>query len=301
MIVALLKLVIVKGAHVAPRSQVVAKWNEVNDSFYQQEEYDYLAPDHYVRGEYRKLQDKYKQVLREVKKDQETGNKSGKSGEISELYSLVKQIFDDIDEMEEEKNDKVGQKHRMEETESSLLAIKKPHLPQHGWGKRKLLNGSSTNTSAKTSPSDKGAAGSSFEQTMMAIIQQQLNQNVPNSYPSKKADEDLVKQQMLSYIQREQLDVESLFDVEEADEETGKVMALLKKIQLRVLVGVYCTRGKSFSADAFYEKLSQLNIPVLYQLQIYDTLEQWRTICLHNFSNEEEVEIWSPSMQGKSE
>ena len=59
----LLNLVITEGAHVAKKSEISQKWSAVNDAFFNQNEAVSWRDELYKKGDYRKLRDKYKQVI----------------------------------------------------------------------------------------------------------------------------------------------------------------------------------------------------------------------------------------------
>lgn len=272
MVKSLLKIVIVNGAHLASRGTVTAKWNEVNDNFFRQEEYDYLEKDHYVPGEYRKLQDKYKSVIKEVKQNMETGNKSGQTGELSELYLLVKQIYDDIDEMEELKGEASARKRRLNEHEQTLLFNNEIEKPNHGWGRRKLLDGSIVESTGKGS----SKSTPNFNDTMLELVQRKMSQEGMSHVNVRAVDEDVIKEQMLQWIDSTHKNVFDLLSLEEGDVEGEKALSILRKISLKAIISLYCTRGLAFKAEFFYDKMDRLSISFLYALQIYSTLEEWR-------------------------
>jgi hypothetical protein len=60
--------------------------------------------DHYVKGNPRKIRDKYKQVLKQTKDFMDAGNTSAmESSDTSATFKLSKQIHDEMEDKEEEK------------------------------------------------------------------------------------------------------------------------------------------------------------------------------------------------------
>ena len=90
--------VLSSGAHIAPRDKVTAKWNEVNDNFFNHELSSAIKEKHYTRGKFRKLRDKY---------EISTGNKSKYEGDVSQVYKRIKQAIDEEEAHEEALKDKV--------------------------------------------------------------------------------------------------------------------------------------------------------------------------------------------------
>ena len=97
--IVLFQTVQVVGAHIAQtKEDSGAKWNEVNDTYFNLASIKQLKSKHYKKDEYRKIKEKFGRTMKSVKKDIETGNQSGKSGDLSPLYKLVHQIEIEIED-----------------------------------------------------------------------------------------------------------------------------------------------------------------------------------------------------------
>ena len=87
--------IILIGAHIAGRSEVTAKWNQVNDDFFNNELCVDIKEVHYVPGKYRKLRDKYDREKEIAQKEMRRGNKSKYEGNVSNLYKNIKKAIDE--------------------------------------------------------------------------------------------------------------------------------------------------------------------------------------------------------------
>lgn len=107
MVISLLKIVQITGAHVASGKKSTAAWCEVNRTFFAQEEnLPFKKEKHYKcdtqgKDDFRKLRDKFNSTMADVTDDINTGNQSGKEGDLSPLYQLVMQITNEIDDADE--------------------------------------------------------------------------------------------------------------------------------------------------------------------------------------------------------
>ena len=100
--------VLSSGAHIAPRDKVTAKWNEVNDNFFNHDELcSAIKEKHYTRGKFRKLRDKYEREKTNAHHEMSTGNKSKYEGDVSQVYKRIKQAIDEEEAHEEALKDKV--------------------------------------------------------------------------------------------------------------------------------------------------------------------------------------------------
>ena len=99
--------VITSGAHIASRDTVKAKWNTVNDNFFNHELCASIRGKHYTKGNHRKIRDKYKREKAIAQHEMSKGNKSKYEGEVSQLYKNIKQAIDEEEEHAEELNFKV--------------------------------------------------------------------------------------------------------------------------------------------------------------------------------------------------
>ena len=98
---------ILTGAHIAGRSEVKAKWNQVNDDFFNNELCVDIKEVHYVPGKYRKLRDKYDREKELAEKEMRRGNKSKYEGSVSNLYKNFKKAIDEEEAHEEALKNKV--------------------------------------------------------------------------------------------------------------------------------------------------------------------------------------------------
>lgn len=135
MVETLLTLVISTGAHLAVGQNATTKWLEVYKLFFENEEAlpykaKFYKVDQLGKANPRNVRDKYSDVLIEVSKDMETGNKSAKEGdEMTKIYKLVKQIKDEIDNKEEDKQAvklvQAEDKEKLESNEEKILGVGK--------------------------------------------------------------------------------------------------------------------------------------------------------------------------------
>ena len=74
----LLNIIIIEGAHIAKKSEITKKWNAVNEGFFNQNEALPWKAELYKKDDFRKLRDKFKQVMASTKADIDTGNQNPK-------------------------------------------------------------------------------------------------------------------------------------------------------------------------------------------------------------------------------
>lgn len=247
MLVILLNIVLVKGAHISPRNKINEVWNDVLNEFFSQEELLRHREAHYRPNDYRKIKDKYHLTLKMVKTDIDKGNQSGKEGEQSTLYKFVKQILDEVDEAEEGKTQQKANKAEMEAVEETLL--------------RKMRGSKRKSESGSDEKEHKSI--NSFETQLINFTSRQQQNFGEEEFEAEKA--------LMRYIDNEKYTVEQLFI--NMDEHTKM---LLDEITMRVIINLYCSKGEKFGPKYFKESMKEMEVSPLACHKIYTTLEEWR-------------------------
>jgi len=235
----LLNLVITEGAHIAKKSDIIKKWNSINDSFFNQNETQGFKAEMYKKDDPRKLRDKYKQVMASCKAEIERGNLSGKSGDLSMQYELVKQIMMEIDDDEEEE---ATEKAKKDATKKALndIEIKVQGSNRPNPLKKRDLEGNIVDNSDPTRKPKRD----SFEEQLVLWMQAKST-GVTQPLPEHNLA-TVTKGKILNYINTNNISLEMLLEaaeIHDADEET---VAALYSIGIKVLVDLYCTRETNF-------------------------------------------------------
>ena len=187
MITTLLNLIVVKGVHLASRTEVKDLWNELHEDIYLNPSFAGYKAIHYKKGDYRYLRDTFKRVLATVSEDMRSGNKSKYSGDLSKQYSLVEQIVNEMNEQNElkesKKEDAAEFEKLLEETEAKVLRKKE-------YGKRKDVDGNLTDYSE-----GKRRAGNPTDEAI-AVMADAIKASI-----ASKVDEGKVEKDIMTWIQ----------------------------------------------------------------------------------------------------
>ena len=283
MVVTLLNLVIVKGAHVAVGKKSTEKWSEVYNCFFADEEVAPYKALHFKVDEKtgkvnpRKIRDKFDTTLVKVTKDIESGNQSGKEGDLNEIYRLVKQISDDINEFEETKNDTkekhAADKAQLNNVESLVLNGTKKRANENSSIRVKHADGSITVDGAREQKAKKKRESNSFswesqmgelvkiEKAKLAMAQTiPSNVQLPVVSPHAIVAYDVEELQISSYIAQYNITAERfLLEAYQGTKEDppASVSESVRKMGgLHVLVSVYCSRG--FDFDKMQKELEMM-------------------------------------------
>lgn len=256
----LLNLVIVNGGHIAKASERATLWEKINNEFFALPEASMLE-DHYVRGNPRKIRDKYNQVLKQTKEFMASGNTSAmESADTSALFKLSKQIYDEMEEKEEEKEAGVALKRALDDNESFIL----------GGGKHAKTiasSGSSVISSGSRSEGGGKPKRDSFDAVLMSYLENKMN-------PSKNIErpEDNIEILLEQFCKTNKKDIASL--LAEASIKDEATTQILQELGLDTICSIYCS-GK-FEANNFKEPLKEMGVPPLSYHKLFCIMQKWR-------------------------
>jgi len=213
MILSLLKLVQVTGAHLKSGKKSTTAWCSVAEKFFQQEELEPYRAKHYKvdaegSADFRKLREFYNKTIKDVNADIATGNQSGKEGDLSAIYQTVKQLTMEFSDATETaaviKQKKSDDAHLLAATEEVVLLE-----PQNGTKKRanentavkiRNLDGSIT-VDVERAAKKQASRPPTLENKFMQLIEHELNA----VKHSPEALVDSVKQKMLMYVEQNKI------------------------------------------------------------------------------------------------
>ena len=265
MVTTLLNIVILKKAHLSGGCKGVKEiWNDVNNAFFAQSFMDQYRAAHYKADNHRKIRDKFENILNEVQKDIETGNQSGKDGELSEKYLLVQQIKEEIDDQDAEKATNGELKRKLDANADEILKRAKVLKPVEGFGRRKSLDGSTSDSKGSDSSNSKNTM-TSFDEKLLSFLEKDKS--------TATCPEEDVEKTMAEWIERRG---KSELDLLSEGKMPVELFPTLDYIGMDVILNIYCSRSLNFSPIYFKEQLTLLNIGVLETHKIYKVFDKWR-------------------------
>ena len=265
----LLNIIIIEGAHIAKKSEITKKWNAVNEGFFNQNEALPWKAELYKKDDFRKLRDKFKQVMASTKADIDTGNQSGKSGDLEPQYELVKQIMIDIEENEEEEIEK---KKKEDDTKKALNDIEgKAQGNRPNPLKKRDLDGNITDNS---DPSKK-IKRDSFDEKLLRWMDDRSTSKTSAS-ASSVVNESFTKGKLLNFVADTNTSLEMMLNQAEITDADEDQVGQLYRIGMKVLIDIYCTRGWNFSSTAFRNEMKEMGLEPVIAHKLFVLLEEWR-------------------------
>jgi hypothetical protein len=276
----LMHQVLIKGGHLTNGANVTLVWNQVLEGFFLQPEIAGYKPTHYTPNDFRSIRTHYTTMFAAYERDVISGNTSGRSGDRTEIYRDLKQIMEDISIMEEEKTAKTALEAQLASDEAEALAdgalyggMKKPI---NGWGKKKHLDGTITDSRATDptrnilAPSKPRDAKFEFEKEIMGFLR---SGGAPPTAPVgppvvHTAPEEVVEREMTRYIKhfglgRHEVAMSAVSQGEAHLAQYSSMMEVLDTITVGVLVSVYCTRNLDFKAAPIKVEYKELGLGAL--------------------------------------
>lgn len=252
-------------AHTAPRNSVTAKWNAVNNDFFNHgESGKRLKDDFYVEGTFRCLRDKFTREKDAAIKEMEKGNKSKYDGdEISLKYKLLKQLIDEeaaADELSKNKNDEIAKgQAKLREIEEQL----KGKVNKNDYGKRKAMSGEITdNTDASKKP--KGLK--SLDIAMMNALE----------VLTGEGDEGIIEEKMLRWVATKNKSMEDLLlESKIPDAMRGPALDLLEALEFPTLLNLFCEKGAKFTPTGFKKNMHDMGVVPFVYHKIFAQLTAW--------------------------
>jgi len=259
------KFVLMRTVHLAG-SHINGNWLEVNETFFAQPCAAELKEKHYAIDDDRKIRRAYSNILSETNRFMLCGNKSKNGDDLSPLFEEVKAINAEIEEHERLKDAEVANRRELgqaldanEEVVLKGTGLKKGSNPL----RVKNLDGTISDASDNRAPKY-----TSFETALL---------NIASSKPTANSTiESGVEKRIWSWIVTSGKDISSL--LEEGDVDVIATQRLTR-IGLKVMVKIYCTRGKYFDADHFETKMSAMGVDNLSCYQVFGALESWRELA----------------------
>jgi hypothetical protein len=224
-------------------------WTKINLDFFNLPDLKCYKSDHFIQGDtreaYRKLKDQMKIILNDCLKYKESGNLSAQlNSEPSALFKYAETISLEVEDNEEEEKLKAQKNLDIENSEAAVMAIatkaKKPKKNNPNPLKTKSIITGETTFSKIYDPAKK-------IKTFETILMEQLSA----SNPLKEEDkEEKMEIKLIEDLKRNGISSLDNFIPQEYVSKTPL------GIELRDIVGVYCTRNENFSKKNFEATLS---------------------------------------------
>lgn len=233
--------------------------------------------------DYRRINDHYDTLCRDVIEDISTGNQSGKEGDLSEVYKLVQSLTKDADEAEAlkagDKKEGVELKERLDTTVDQVINGKKNNANKNTAVKIKMADGSIVIDAEREAKRLK-AMGNTLDGKLVQFLETAMAKN-DSAIDQQAAAIENILVQMKQYILFKGHCLEA-FLFEAFSLTTNRVPPgdLQEKINdmggLDMLIECYCARDDNFEPTKFKNLMSDFEIPAREARIMHVRLDKWR-------------------------
>jgi hypothetical protein len=290
LVILLLKCIQQFGPHVASPKEKDNAWKKVLIAFYE----DPLAagltrPDEDAvinydkrKKPWRKLEDKFKNIIEGVQQEQgwgefyggRTQNLSKFDGEPGELHLRMKAILQEIEDKEEEAEAKAAQDGKLKKITASVLDPSASHAKKRP---RKTLEESGSESSKRSIMSNlsdrSGVPAMNFEHWMMECLQKDID--VVETEEQKTQRHQVVFKKVIAAIYH--VGVRNPVDFQrEAGASDAAEQLMTGPIDIPMIVSIYCDRAHEYNSEFFDQRMTRLGFFLGDILRIYNFLEELR-------------------------
>lgn len=247
--------------------------------------------------DYRRINDHYDTLCREVIEDISSGNQSGKEGDLSEVYKLVQSLTKEADEAEALKEgnrkDDGELKERLNSTVDQVLNGKKNCANKNTAVKVKMADGSVVIDAEREAKRARAMGNNSLEGKLIHLVEAEFALK-RNQEEAKAEAVEKILLQMKQFILFHGHCLEA-FLFEAYSLTTAKVPPeeLQGKIEdmggLDMLIECYCARDDNFEPTKFKNLMSDFDIPARDARIMHVRLDKWRKDAAAQAAQQEQL------------